>query len=92
MDFVVKGNIVNNLFVIIVCPICNERIEVSLGMLHRKETGICPHCITPMVLYMEEDWLDSFVSGFDNLFKHVQEFGLPLKFSDKPVATPLELD
>ena len=92
MNIVIESNIVNHLFITTLCPVCHEKIEVSLGMLHRKETGICPHCITPMVLTMKDEQLDSFVSGFDNLYEKLQEYELPLTLSDKPVATTLELD
>ena len=92
MNIVIESNIVNHLFITIPCPVCHEKIEVSLGMVHRKETGICPHCIIPMALSMKGECLDPFVSGFDKLYEQLQEYELPLTLSDKPVATTFEID
>ena len=90
MNIAIETNIVNYLFVTMFCPVCHEPIEISLGMIHRKEAGICPYCITPMVLSMKGEWLDTFVSQFDNLYEQLQEHDLPLILSDSPVATTLE--
>ena len=92
MNIAIKSNVVNHLFITTPCPICHEKIEVSLGMLHRKEAGICPHCITPMALTMEDEYLDSFVFDFDKLYEQLQEYKLPLTLADKPTATILEID
>ena len=90
MNIVIETNILNYLFITMSCPVCNQPIEISLGMVHRQEMGICPYCITPMVLSMENEWLDSFASHFDNLHEQLQESKLPLTLSDRPVSTALE--
>ena len=82
----------NHLFITIPCPVCRENIEVSLGMLHRKEAGICPHCITAMVLTMEDEYLEPFVFGFNKLYEQLQECKIPLTLSDEPTETTLEID
>ena len=88
----VNTNIVNHLFVTTHCPKCDQSIEISLGMIHRKEEGFCPYCITPMTFYMENDKLDPFVSTFDNLYEELQKFDLPLTLSHNPITTTWESD
>ena len=92
MNISVESNIVTYLFITAPCPVCHEEIEVSLGMLHRKELGFCPHCITPMVLKLKYEWLEPFVSSFDNLLEQLKEHELPLTLSDEPVVTTSEPD
>jgi len=90
IDRTIKTNIVNYLFVTTHCPKCGQLIEVSLGMIHRKEEGFCPYCISPMILYMDNDKLDPFVSAFDDLHEELNKFELPLTLSDKPITETWE--
>ena len=92
MSVVINTNVVNHLFITVSCPVCNQPIEVSLGMVHREEAGICPHCISPMTLTMEREKLDSFVYAFDDFYEQLREYELPLTFSEMPVGTPLISD
>ena len=90
IDTTIKTNIVNHLFVTTHCPKCGQLIEVSLGMIHRKEEGFCPYCINPMIFYMDNDNLDPFVSTFDSLYEELNKFDLPLTLSDRPITKTWE--
>jgi hypothetical protein len=88
----IKTNIVNHLFVTTHCPKCSQPIEVSLGMIHRREEGFCPYCISPMTFYMDNDKLDPFVSAFDNLYEELNKSDLSLTLSDKPITETWEAE
>ncbi len=90
IDTPIKTNIVNHLFVTTHCPKCDQLIEVSLGMIHRKEEGFCPYCVSPMIFYMDNDNLDPFVSAFDNLYEELSESDLSLTLSDRPITKTWE--
>ena len=87
MNIAINTNIINHFFIKMFCPVCNQPIEVSLGMIHRGEVGICPHCISPMTLTIEREKLDSFVAAFDDFYEQLQEYKLPLTFYETPVKT-----
>ena len=36
------------------CPRCNEKFDISLGMLQRNEFGVCSNCKTSMVFTLEK--------------------------------------
>ena len=36
------------------CPLCNEKLDISLDMLQRNEIGGCSNCKTPMVITLEK--------------------------------------